>query len=162
MPRKGSADARAAAPEAVPAGIPATDATLDAVHRVEELRELIAYHNQRYYELDEPEVSDAEYDGLLLELKALEEQHPDLVVPDSPTQRVQGWAATTFSPVTHRVPMMSLDNAFDQDELAAWGARRGSRAGGAAGPLCLRAQDRRAGHEPALRTRAPRPGGHPR
>ena len=96
---------------------------LDPVQRVEELRELIAYHNQRYYELDEPEVSDAEYDGLLLELKALEEQHPDLVVPDSPTQRVQGWAATTFSPVTHRVPMMSLDNAFDQVELAAWGAR---------------------------------------
>ncbi|HET9601175.1 MAG TPA: NAD-dependent DNA ligase LigA [Acidimicrobiales bacterium] len=116
MPRKGSEDARAAAPRG------AIEA-LEPVQRVEELRGLIAYHNQRYYELDEPEVSDAEYDALLLELKALEEQHPDLVVPDSPTQRVQGWAATTFSPVTHRVPMMSLDNAFDQDELAAWGAR---------------------------------------
>ena len=102
---------------------PHVELAQDAVARVEELRGLIAYHNQRYYEFDEPEVSDAEYDALLLELRALEEAHPDLVVPDSPTQRVQGWASATFSPVVHRVPMMSLDNAFDAGELAAWGTR---------------------------------------
>ena len=108
------------------------DLAQDAVGRVEELRALIAHHNQRYYEFDEPEVSDAEYDALLLELRALEEAHPDLVVPDSPTQRVQGWASVTFSPVVHRVPMMSLDNAFDAGELAAWGARVTRGLGGAA------------------------------
>ena len=108
------------------------DLAQDAVARVEELRTLIAYHNQRYYEFDEPEVSDAEYDALLLELRALEEAHPDLVVPDSPTQRVQGWASVTFSPVVHRVPMMSLDNAFDAGELDAWGARVARGLAGAA------------------------------
>jgi DNA ligase (NAD+) len=110
--------ARAAQPRQPP-----VDLAQDAVARVEELRALIAHHNQRYYEFDEPEISDAEYDALLLELRALEEAHPDLVVPDSPTQRVQGWASATFSPVVHRVPMMSLDNAFDAGELAAWGTR---------------------------------------
>ena len=111
---------------------PPVDLAQDAVARVEELRTLIAHHNQRYYEFDEPEVSDAEYDALLLELRALEEAHPDLVVPDSPTQRVQGWASVTFSPVVHRVPMMSLDNAFDAGELDAWGARVARGLAGAA------------------------------
>jgi DNA ligase (NAD+) len=111
---------------------PPVELAQDAVARVEELRGLIAHHNQRYYEFDDPEVSDAEYDALLLELRALEEAHPDLVVPDSPTQRVQGWASATFSPVVHRVPMMSLDNAFDADELAAWGTRVTRGLGGAA------------------------------
>ncbi|HEY8092179.1 MAG TPA: NAD-dependent DNA ligase LigA, partial [Acidimicrobiales bacterium] len=109
----------------------AGDGEVDAVQRVDELRELIAHHNQRYYELDEPEVSDAEYDALLVELRALEEAHPDLVTPDSPTQRVQGWATATFAPVVHRAPMMSLDNAFDGAELAAWGARVARGLGGA-------------------------------
>jgi DNA ligase (NAD+) len=111
---------------------PHVELAQDAVARVEELRALIAHHNQRYYELDEPEVSDAEYDALMLELRALEESHPDLVVPESPTQRVQGWASATFSPVLHRVPMMSLDNAFDAGELAAWGTRVTRGLGGAA------------------------------
>jgi DNA ligase (NAD+) len=111
---------------------PPVELAQDAVARVEELRALIAHHNQRYYEFDEPEISDAEYDALLLELRALEEAHPDLVVPDSPTQRVQGWASATFSPVVHRVPMMSLDNAFDAGELAAWGTRVTRGLGGAA------------------------------
>ncbi len=76
-------------------------------------------------------MSDAEYDALLVELRALEEAHPDLVTPDSPTQRVQGWATATFAPVVHRAPMMSLDNAFDGAELAAWGARVARGLGGA-------------------------------
>jgi DNA ligase (NAD+) len=91
--------------------------------RVEELRDLIRYHNQRYFELDEPEVSDAEYDQLVRELRGLEEQHPELITPDSPTQQVGSAAVTTFAPVEHRVPMMSLDNAFTEAELRAWGAR---------------------------------------
>ena len=93
--------------DASPPNAAPTAHELDAPQRVEELRALIAHHNQRYYELDAPEVSDAEYDALLIELRALEEQHPDLIVPDSPTQRVQGWASATFAPVVH-APMMSL------------------------------------------------------
>ena len=124
-------------PDASPTDAAPTAHELDAPQRVEELRALIAHHNQRYYELDAPEVSDAEYDALLIELRALEEQHPDLIVPDSPTQRVQGWASATFAPVVHRVPMMSLDNAFDGPELAAWGARVTRGLGGAAaGYVC--------------------------
>jgi DNA ligase (NAD+) len=93
------------------------------VGRVEELRTLIRYHNQRYHELDDPEISDAEYDELVRELRRLEEQYPALITPDSPTQLVGSGASATFAPVEHRVPMMSLDNAFDEKELQAWGAR---------------------------------------
>src|SRR6476660_112603 len=93
----------------------------DAAARIDELRDLIRYHNARYYELDEPEVSAAEYDELVRRLLALEAEHPELITPDSPTQR-PGWAAT-FSPVAHLVPMLSLDNAFDLADLEAWGKR---------------------------------------
>ena len=91
---------------------------------VAELRQLIDHHNVRYHQLDDPEVSDAEYDALARELRALEEAHPELVSPDSPTQSV-GVApdTSTFEPVRHRVPMMSLENAFSFDELLAWGKR---------------------------------------
>ena len=88
---------------------------------IEELRQLIRYHNRRYYELDEPEVSDAEYDELVRRLVALEAEHPELITEDSPTQRPAG--AVTFSPVAHLVPMLSLDNAFDLEDLEAWGKR---------------------------------------
>jgi DNA ligase (NAD+) len=88
---------------------------------IERLRQEIRYHNARYYELDEPEVSDAEYDGLVRRLLALEAEHPELITEDSPTQRPGG--AVTFSPVSHVVPMLSLDNAFDLDDLQAWGKR---------------------------------------
>lgn len=91
--------------------------------RVSELRELIRYHDRRYYELDEPEISDAEYDELMRELRDLEQQYPDLVTPDSPTRRVAGRPSETFAPVDHVVPMMSLDNAFDLEDLLAWGKR---------------------------------------
>ena len=88
---------------------------------VEELRQQVRYHNARYYELDEPEISDAEYDELVRRLLALEAEHPELITPDSPTQRPGG--AATFSPVAHLVPMLSLDNAFDVADLEAWGKR---------------------------------------
>jgi len=91
-----------------------------AEQRVEELRAQIAYHDRLYYELDAPEISDADYDALMRELRELEAAHPELVTPDSPTQRVGGAPTARFAPVRHRVPMMSLDNAFDLDELRAW------------------------------------------
>jgi DNA ligase (NAD+) len=87
------------------------------------LRDAIIRHDERYYAHDAPEISDAEYDELKRELVALETAHPELVTLDSPTQRVGAPATTTFAPVTHRVPMMSLDNAMDREELAQWGER---------------------------------------
>ena len=91
--------------------------------RVEELRERLNYHAYRYHVLDDPEVSDAEYDELLNELRALEERFPELVTPDSPTQRVGVTPADLFAPVEHRARMLSLDNAFTPEELGAWAAR---------------------------------------
>ncbi|HTT87432.1 MAG TPA: NAD-dependent DNA ligase LigA [Acidimicrobiales bacterium] len=92
----------------------------DPAGRVEALRAQIAYHNQKYFRDDAPEVSDADFDALVRELRAIEEDHPELVTPDSPTQQVGGVPSTLFAPVEHRVPMMSLDNAFDLDELQGW------------------------------------------
>ena len=91
--------------------------------RVEELREQLNYHSYRYYVLDEPEISDAEYDELMRELERLEEAYPELVTPDSPTQRVGIMPADLFAPVEHRSPMLSLDNAFSREELEAWEQR---------------------------------------
>jgi DNA ligase (NAD+) len=95
----------------------------EAKRRVEELREQINYHNYRYHVLDDPEISDAEYDELMRELKALEEEFPELITPDSPTQRVGARPADLFAPVKHRTKMLSLDNVFSQEELDAWGLR---------------------------------------
>jgi DNA ligase (NAD+) len=94
-----------------------------AKRRVEEVRDLINHHEYRYYVLDDPEVSDAEYDELTRELKEYEEEFPELITPDSPTQRVGGQPSELFAPVRHRVPMLSLDNAFSWEELNAWGKR---------------------------------------
>ena len=91
--------------------------------RVEELREQINYHNYRYYVLDEPEVSDAEFDELMGALHELEERYPEFVTPDSPTQRVGVTPAELFTPVEHRAVMLSLDNAFSEGELKAWATR---------------------------------------
>jgi DNA ligase (NAD+) len=88
--------------------------------RVEELRRLINHHNYRYYVLDSPEVSDAEYDELVRELKGLEAGHPELITPDSPTQRVGAAPLEEFGTVEHARPMLSLANAFDYQELKAW------------------------------------------
>jgi DNA ligase (NAD+) len=96
----------------------------DARKRVEELREQINHHSYRYHVLDDPEVADAEYDELVRGLRELEERFPELVTPDSPTQRVGGTPASAlFAPVQHRAAMLSLDNAFSWEELEAWGRR---------------------------------------
>src|SRR5690606_7802782 len=93
-----------------------------ARQRLEELRRLIEHHNYRYYVLDDPEITDAEYDQLMEELRELEAQYPEWVTPDSPTQRVGAPPAAGFTPVEHRIPLLSLDNAFDTEDLAAWEA----------------------------------------
>jgi DNA ligase (NAD+) len=85
--------------------------------------EQVEDHRWRYYVLDRPTVSDADFDALMQELERLEEEYPDLRTPDSPTQKVGGAVATEFSPVEHRERMMSLDNAFSVEEMAAWAAR---------------------------------------
>jgi DNA ligase (NAD+) len=87
---------------------------------VEELRAKVEYHNHRYHVLDAPEVSDADYDALMKRLADLEQRFPELLTPDSPTQRVGGAPSALFSPVAHSSRLLSLDNAFDFDELAAW------------------------------------------
>ena len=91
--------------------------------RVDELRTQIRYHDHRYYTLSQPEIGDTQYDLLLRELRDLEARFPDLVTPDSPTQRVSGEATVEFTGVQHREPMLSLGNVFNADELAAWYAR---------------------------------------
>jgi len=90
---------------------------MTAESRILELRAELDQHNHRYYVLDEPSVPDAEYDRLFNELKALEAEHPELVTPDSPTQRVGGAALSAFSQVRHEVPMLSLGNAFEESDL---------------------------------------------
>ena len=106
------------------------DRDLQAVKlRVEELRSLIAYHDYRYYVLDSPEISDAEYDDLMRELRQLEERYPQLITPDSPTQRVSGQPVAAFGIVEHRLPLLSLANAFSEAELRAWHRRAAALAG---------------------------------
>jgi len=90
---------------------------------IQTLREQIQRHEELYYVLDSPEISDADYDALLEKLKALEDKHPDLITPDSPTQRVGGRPAEGFSEVVHRRPMLSLDNSYNIDELRAFDQR---------------------------------------
>src|SRR5450432_2534165 len=99
---------------------PAADELAAARARVEELRAQLEHHSYRYYVLDAPEITDADYDLLLRELRALEEKHPDLLTPDSPTQRVGGAPAARFAPVKHSARLLSLDNVFDDEELTAW------------------------------------------
>lgn len=94
-----------------------------AAERAEELRRLIAYHNRRYFELDDPEISDADFDDLVRELTALESAHPELVTSSSPTQAVGGAPVGLFAEVRHRTPMMSLDKTNSYEELLAWGKR---------------------------------------
>jgi DNA ligase (NAD+) len=100
-----------------------------AAERVKALRASIARHDHRYYVMDDPEVPDAEYDRLVRELKELEARHPELVSPDSPTQRVSGAAAESFGTVEHRVPMLSLDNAFAEEDIERFDRRVRERLG---------------------------------
>ena len=91
--------------------------------RVEELRQQINYHNYRYYVLDDPEIPDSEYDRLMRELQELEAKYPELITPDSPTQRVGAEPLKEFGEVRHKVPMLSLANAFSDEELREFDAR---------------------------------------
>lgn len=95
----------------------------DVSAQIEKLRDEIRHHEHRYYVLDDPEISDAEYDRLVNELKALEAEHPELVTPDSPTQRVGGKPREGFVKVQHSSPMLSLDNAYNEEELRDWARR---------------------------------------
>src|SRR5690606_6457106 len=113
--------------DAIPAqGVP-TAAQAEPPAEVRERHAVLATaveeHQYRYYVLDSPIIGDAEYDALMRELESLEEQYPALRTPDSPTQRVGGTYSTLFEPVPHVEPMMSLDNAFADEELIAWSQR---------------------------------------
>jgi DNA ligase (NAD+) len=106
-------------------------AKMDTAKRVEALREQIRYHEHRYYVLDDPEISDAEYDALMNELKSAENEHPELLTTDSPTQRVGGKPREGFPKAAHSTPMLSLDNAYNEQELRDWAARVQELAGSA-------------------------------
>jgi len=105
---------------------------MDPASRITELRRQIRYHEERYYIANQPEISDAEFDALMRELQQLESEYPDLVSVDSPTQRVSGRVAEGFREVAHAEPMLSLDNAYDEEELRAFDdrVRRGLSEGG--------------------------------
>lgn len=96
---------------------------LSDYQRVQQLRKELLHHNYHYYVLDAPEVPDAEYDRLMRELQVLEERFPELITPDSPTQRVGGTPLDAFTEVAHLRPMLSLDNVFDAEEFAAFDRR---------------------------------------
>src|SRR5215211_8811404 len=98
----------------------ATRTQKDAQQRLDELREQVDHHLHRYHVLDDPEISDAEYDRLYDELKALEDEHPELITPDSPTQRVGAPASGRFQKVEHIVPMGSLEKVSEDPGLFKW------------------------------------------
>src|SRR6516164_5903203 len=95
----------------------------DSVQEIGALRDQLRRHEHLYYVLDAPEISDAEYDQMMRRLQALEAQHPDLITPDSPTQRVGGKPREGFVKVRHSAPMLSLDNALNETELRGWERR---------------------------------------
>ena len=94
-----------------------------AEKRIEELREELRHHEYQYHVLDSPQISDAEYDAKMRELRMLETRHPELVTPDSPSQRVGGKPKEGFAKVDHSRPMLSLDNVNSEQELADWERR---------------------------------------
>ena len=143
-----------------PATVPDTAAEAavppDAREEHSTLAEQVEEARWRYYVLDSPTLSDAEFDEAMRRLEALEEAHPALRTPDSPTQQVGGAVSTEFTAVDHLERMMSLDNAFSLEELAAW-EQRLTREGVERRGVPLRAQGRRARDQPALREGPARP-----
>src|SRR6202030_505345 len=95
----------------------------EAAKRAENLREEIRHHEYLYYVMDAPEISDAAFDKLMNELKRIEAEHPESLTPDSPSQRVGGKPAEGFQKVRHSRPMLSLDNAYSEEELRDWDRR---------------------------------------
>src|SRR5579859_2660378 len=98
-------------------------AVRDIEKKIEVLRDKLRHHEYRYYVLDQPEITDAEFDRLMHQLKDLEAEHPNLITPDSPTQRVGGKPREGFVKVRHSSPMLSLDNTYNEEELRAWERR---------------------------------------
>ena len=135
------------------------EAPAEARRRHADLSLEITEADHRYYILDSPTISDIDYDTKMRELRALEEQYPDLRTPDSPTQTVHGAISTLFTPVEHLERLLSLDNVFTDEDLGGW-ADRATKLGGT-GSLPVRAEDRRAGHRPRLPGRRAGQGGHP-
>ncbi len=121
--KRTSARGRGSAESGPPGAPPPPSAPARARRRVERLRREIDEHNYRYHVLDDPKIGDAEYDRLVRELRDLEERHAELRSPDSPTQRVGAPPSTAFANVTHGRPMLSLANAFDEEEVNAWHRR---------------------------------------
>ncbi|HYE75784.1 MAG TPA: NAD-dependent DNA ligase LigA, partial [Blastocatellia bacterium] len=110
-----------------------TTRTIQAAEReAQELRQQINEHDHRYYVLDQPIISDVEYDALMHRLREIETAHPELITPDSPTQRVSGQPAGKFETYTHKRPMLSLDNSYNIDDLREWARRCERLAGGRA------------------------------
>src|SRR5215210_1626824 len=112
----------------------------DPEERLKALRDAIRHHEERYYIHNDPEISDEEFDRLLHELERLEAEHPDLVTLDSPTQRVAGRPVDGFATVEHLLPMLSLDNAYNEDELRAFDDRVRKGAGLGPGPIAYVAE----------------------
>ncbi|HEX5475598.1 MAG TPA: NAD-dependent DNA ligase LigA [Vicinamibacterales bacterium] len=112
----------------------------DPLVRLEELRAEIRHHEEQYYVRDAPEISDDAFDALLHELERIEAEHPDLVTPDSPTQRVAGRPVEGFESVEHLAPMLSLDNAYNEEELRAFDERVRKGAGTGAAPVAYVAE----------------------
>ena len=126
---------------------------MDPATRIDELRRQIRHHEERYYVDSAPEISDAEFDALLRELQNLERDHPDLVTVDSPSQRVGGRPVENFAPVRHAEPMLSLDNAYNEDELRAFDERLRRGLDNANGPVPYVAELKIDGLSIALRYR---------
>src|SRR3954469_3960307 len=113
---------------------------MDPLQRINELRTLVRHHEERYYIHNDPEISDEEFDRLLHELERLEAEYPDLVTADSPTQRVAGRPVEGFATVEHLQPMLSLDNAYNEEELRAFDERVRKGAGAGDGPVAYVAE----------------------
>src|SRR6266700_2881937 len=103
---------------------------MDPAHEIEKLREEIRHHDHKYYVEAAPEISDQQYDRLLERLIKLEAEHPELITPDSPTQRIGDRPVSGLHPVTHRIPMLSIDNTYSIEELKAYGQRTEKQLGG--------------------------------
>ena len=136
------------------------DARAQAAARAAELRHELDYHAYRYYMLDAPEITDAAFDKMLVELQEIEATYPDLVTPDSYTQRVGGYVSEQFTPVTHMARMYSMDDAMDLDELDAWLQRTEDALGAGSVTYTCELKDRRPGRGPYLPKRHLRARGH--